>query len=51
MFSAPDAPAPTAMQSTATAAITGFIGLSAQTRPVAAVKTTSDMTRGLRSEK
>ena len=46
---APDAPAPTAMHSTAMAAITGFIGVSAQTRPVRPVNTTSDITRGFKS--
>ena len=49
MFSAPDAPAPTAMQKTAITARKGFMGVRAQTRPVAAVNTTSDITRGLRS--
>ena len=49
MLSAPLAPAPTAMHSTATAAITGLTGVSAHTRPVRPVNTTSDMTRGFRS--
>ena len=49
MFSAPEAPAPTAMQSTATAPSSGWIGWPAQTRPVRAVNTTSDITRGFSS--
>ncbi len=47
MLSAPDAPAPTAMHSTATAARVGDIGARAHIRPVKAVNTTSDITRGL----
>ncbi len=46
MFRAPDAPAPTAMASTATAPSSGLIGVWAQMRPVRAVNTTSDITRG-----
>src|SRR5687768_2355907 len=49
MFREAEAPAPTAMQSTATAARIGLIRSGAQTRPVKAVKITSDMTRGFRS--
>ena len=49
MLSAPEAPAPTAMQRIAIAASTGFIGARAQTRPVSAVNTTSDITRGFSS--
>src|SRR5579862_1615579 len=46
MLSAAEPPAPTVMQRMATAASTGFIGACAQTRPVTAVSTTSDMTLG-----
>ena len=46
MFSAPLAPAPMAMHRMAMAASSGWIGRSAQTRPVRAVKITSDITRG-----
>jgi hypothetical protein len=46
MLSAPAAPAPTAMHSSAVKAITGCICPGAMTRPTSAVKTTSDMTRG-----
>jgi hypothetical protein len=49
MFNAPDAPAPTAMHSTATKARTGWIGWRAATSPVRAVNTTSDITRGFKS--
>ena len=49
MLKAAEAPAPTAMQKIATAASTGFIGSLAHTRPVIAVKITSDMTRGFSS--
>ena len=49
MLMAADPPAPTAMQSTATAAITGWMAPGAMTRPTAPVKTTSDITRGLSS--
>ena len=49
MFSAPDAPAPTAMQTIAASAITGCTGTGAQTSPTKAVKTTSRITRGFRS--
>ena len=51
MFSAPEAPAPTAMHRIARKARNGLMGVSAQTSPVAAVNTTSDMTRGFSSEK
>ena len=47
MFSAPDAPPPMAMQSTAKKAMNGWMPPGAARRPTAAVKTTSDMTRGL----
>ena len=46
MFSAPLAPAPMAMHRMAITARAGCIGRSAQTRPVSAVKITSDITRG-----
>ena len=46
MFSAPEAPAPTAMQRMAMPASSGFIGVRAQASPVSAVNTTSDITRG-----
>ena len=46
MFSAPDAPAPMAMNSNAVKPITGFICPGAATMPTSAVNTTSDMTRG-----
>ena len=46
MLIAPEAPAPTAMQITASAAITGWIGPGARYRPTRPVSTTSDMTRG-----
>ncbi len=49
MLSAPDAPAPTAMASSATKASTGWIVPGAAAMPVSAVKTTSAMTRGFRS--
>ena len=49
MLSAPDAPAPTAIARIETMARTGFIVPGATTMPVTAVRTTSDMTRGLRS--
>ena len=49
MFSAPEAPAPTATHSTEMAAMTGLIGVRAATSPVRAVNTTSDMTRGFSS--
>ena len=47
MFSAPAAPAPTAMHSTATTAVRGCIEAPEQTIPVRPVKTTKDITRGL----
>ena len=46
MLSAPDAPAPTAMQMMAMTASTGCIPPGASTSPVRAVNTTSDITRG-----
>jgi len=49
MLSAADAPAPTAMQRMAMAPRAGFMGVRAQTRPVRAVNTTSDITRGFSS--
>ena len=42
------APAPTAMQSSAVKAITGWMWPGATARPVSAVKITSDMTRGFK---
>ena len=51
MFSAPEAPAPTAMQRSAVKAITGCMGTGASTSPTKAVKTTSDITRGFSSAK
>ena len=47
MFSAPAAPAPTAMQSSAVKPITGCTWPGAATMPTSAVNTTSDITRGL----
>ena len=49
MFREAEAPAPTAMHRMAIAPMTGFSGVPAQIIPVAAVKTTSDMTRGFSS--
>jgi len=49
MFSAPEAPAPTAMQSSAVKPITGWTWPGAITMPTSAVKITSDITRGLSS--
>ena len=49
MLMAADPPAPTAMQITATAAITGWMVPGAMTRPTAPVKTTRDITRGFSS--
>jgi hypothetical protein len=46
MLSAPEAPAPTAMQMIAMTAMTGCIAPGASASPVSAVKTTSDITRG-----
>ena len=48
MLMAPEAPAPMAMQVTATTAVAGSTAPGASSRPTRAVKTTSDMTRGLR---
>ncbi len=47
MFSAPEAPAPTAMHRIATKATTGCRGTGATSNPTSAVNTTSDITRGL----
>jgi len=49
MFSAPDAPAPTAMQRIEVKASTGCTCTGAITRPTNAVKTTNDITRGFSS--
>ena len=49
MFSAPDAPAPTAMQSSEVNASTGWKCPGAMARPTSAVKITSDITRGFSS--
>ena len=46
MLSAPDAPAPTAMQISAMTASAGCSGSGASTMPTSAVNTTSDITRG-----
>jgi len=46
MLIAPAPPVASAIARTATAASTGFIGVSAATRPASPVKTTSDITRG-----
>ena len=46
MLSAPDAPAPTAMHSSAIAPSTGCNPPGAATMPTSAVNTTSDITRG-----
>ena len=51
MLRAPEAPAPTAMQSRAVKAMTGCTSPGARTRPTSAVKITSDMTRGFSSWK
>ena len=50
IFSAPEAPAPSAIKITAVAAITGCIALGAITKPIKPVKTTRDMTRGFIKE-
>ena len=47
MLSAPEAPAPTAMQSSAVKAVSGCSVPGATASPVSAVNTTSDITRGL----
>ena len=47
MLSAPAAPAPTAMHSSAVSAITGCTWPGAINSPTSAVNTTSDITRGL----
>jgi hypothetical protein len=49
MLSAPDAPAPTAMHSSAVNASTGCMWPGAITMPTSAVKMTSDITRGFNS--
>ena len=49
MFTAPDAPAPAAMHSTATAASNGCSEPGAIAMPTSPVNTTSDMTRGFSS--
>ena len=49
MFSAPDAPAPTAMQRIEVKAITGCTCTGAIISPTSAVKITSDITRGFSS--
>ena len=49
MLSAPEAPAPTAIASSAIAPITGWTGCGAISMPAKAVKIDSDMTRGLSS--
>jgi hypothetical protein len=49
MFSAPEAPAPTAMQRIEVNARTGWKWPGAMTRPTSAVKITSDITRGFSS--
>ena len=51
MFSAPEAPAPTAIQRMAIRPRTGWIWPGASTRPAKAVKTTSDITRGFNNSK
>ena len=51
MFSAPEAPPPTAMNRIAQKPITGCTATGAATRPTRAVNTTRDMTRGLSSAK
>ena len=49
MFSAPEAPAPTAMQRMEVKASTGWTWPGAIISPTSAVKTTSDITRGFNS--
>ena len=49
MFSAPEAPAPSAMNKIAANASTGCSDTGATRRPTSAVNTTSDITRGFRS--
>ena len=48
MLSAPEAPAPTAIAAMAISAMNGLSVAGAAIRPTKAVKTTRDMTRGLR---
>jgi hypothetical protein len=49
MFNAPEAPAPTAIQSSAVNAVTGWSDPGATARPTNAVNTTRDITRGFMS--
>ena len=49
MLSAPAAPAPTAMASSAAKPITGLMPPGAMAMPTSAVNTTSDITRGFSS--
>ena len=49
MLSAPEAPAPIAMQSSAANPITGCTWPGATSKPTNAVNTTSDITRGFNS--
>ena len=49
MLSAPEAPAPIAMQSSAAKPITGWMWPGATSSPTSAVNTTSDITRGFSS--
>ena len=51
MLRAPEPPAPIAMQRMAMTPTTGLMPPGASSRPMMAVKTTSDITRGLRSAK
>ena len=51
MLRQPEAPAPTAMASSAAKPSTGLTGTGAITMPTSAVKTTSDITRGFSSAK
>ncbi len=51
MFSAPDAPAPIAMQRIAVNAAIELMSPGATTMPASPVKITSDITRGFRSAK
>ena len=51
MFSAPEAPAPTAMARSEMKPSTGFTWTGAATMPQRAVNTTSDITRGFSSSR
>jgi hypothetical protein len=51
MLSAPEPPAPSAMQRMATSATTGLRPPGASSMPISAVNTLSHITRGLRSAK